>query len=423
MTSRRHDGPFSRRRASSSAWAGPTPRTPAPRFPRIVSSLPRVAPLALPLVLNAGRGAPRPGRPRKLRENLHAAESRRMLRHKKSEASLHNFTGQWGFAGAATSSSSLSTRAFRAPAWAPTRRGAEGRLRRGLCGGTHAQRDRRWSSAHMDAGRPAACLELVDGNYTFLNEATLGQAPTIPRDHCGKAMRLRALGDGSYGAGILMEGTVLTVTSNPTRTSPVKRGQFVLESILGTPVPPPRPTSPPMRPRRALQGLRADAEAEMLAVHRASKPVLVVPRAAWTRWASPSRTSTPSATYRTLDAGQRDLKAGRQASSPARSSRIVRDLKRVIAHARRADYYWCLTEKLMATYAARGRGLEPPTTCGVGRPRRRQLQAATGAASRRNLMGIIDARRLSRGSVWPSRPSLSGQGLGARAGNRRPIVP
>jgi len=41
--------------------------------------------------------------------------------------------------------------------------------------------------------------------------------------------------------GVLTQGTVLTVTSNPTRTSPVKRGKWILEQILGTPPPPPLP--------------------------------------------------------------------------------------------------------------------------------------------------------------------------------------
>ena len=48
--------------------------------------------------------------------------------------------------------------------------------------------------------------------------------------------------------GIITHGSVLTVTSNPTRTSPVKRGKWILENILGAPPPPPPPNVPPLRP-------------------------------------------------------------------------------------------------------------------------------------------------------------------------------
>ena len=46
---------------------------------------------------------------------------------------------------------------------------------------------------------------------------------------------------GPERGGLLTQASILTVTSNPNRTSPVKRGQWVLEQILGTPPPPPPP--------------------------------------------------------------------------------------------------------------------------------------------------------------------------------------
>src|SRR5213078_2512540 len=54
-----------------------------------------------------------------------------------------------------------------------------------------------------------------------------------------------SLTDGERG-GLLTQASVLTVTSNPTRTSPVKRGRWVLEQVLGTPPPPPPPPPPPL---------------------------------------------------------------------------------------------------------------------------------------------------------------------------------
>ena len=54
--------------------------------------------------------------------------------------------------------------------------------------------------------------------------------------------------------GVLTQASVLTVTSNPTRTSPVKRGKWVLEQILGTPPPPPPPNVPELEEKGQLTG-------------------------------------------------------------------------------------------------------------------------------------------------------------------------
>lgn len=80
--------------------------------------------------------------------------------------------------------------------------------------------------------------EFIDAPYTFLNEplAKLYGIGGVT----GPAMRKVALTDRKRG-GILTQASVLTVTSNPTRTSPVKRGKFILENILNTPPPPPPP--------------------------------------------------------------------------------------------------------------------------------------------------------------------------------------
>ena len=47
--------------------------------------------------------------------------------------------------------------------------------------------------------------------------------------------------------GMITQASILTVTSNPTRTSPVKRGKWMLENILGTPPPPPPPNVPELK--------------------------------------------------------------------------------------------------------------------------------------------------------------------------------
>jgi mono/diheme cytochrome c family protein len=112
-------------------------------------------------------------------------------------------------------------------------------------------------------------LDLIDGNFTFLNRRLAqlygiedtkgnkaGQKPTrpgggyIPRD---KLVRVDL--QGTDRGGLLTQASVLAVTSNPTRTSPVKRGRWVLEQLLGTPPPLPPANVPPLEDsRRQLTG-------------------------------------------------------------------------------------------------------------------------------------------------------------------------
>jgi hypothetical protein len=77
-----------------------------------------------------------------------------------------------------------------------------------------------------------------------------------------------ALGAGSVRAGLLGHGSVLTVTSYPDRTSPVVRGKWILENLLGTPPPPPLPDVPPLRPTGA-EGTVLSMR-ERMAQHRAN---------------------------------------------------------------------------------------------------------------------------------------------------------
>ena len=91
-------------------------------------------------------------------------------------------------------------------------------------------------------------LELIDSDYTFLN-AKLAELYGI-KDVTGSQMRKVSLPKDSPRGGVLTHASILLVTSNPTRTSPVKRGQFILDNLLGTPAPPPPPDVPPLESRR-----------------------------------------------------------------------------------------------------------------------------------------------------------------------------
>ncbi len=84
-------------------------------------------------------------------------------------------------------------------------------------------------------------LEIIDADYTFANEA-LAKHYGIEGVK-GKNMRRVQLDDPLRG-GVLGQGSILTVTSFPHRTSPVLRGRWILEELLGTEVPPPPPDVP-----------------------------------------------------------------------------------------------------------------------------------------------------------------------------------
>jgi hypothetical protein len=81
-------------------------------------------------------------------------------------------------------------------------------------------------------------LDLINSDYTFLNEA-LAKHYSIG-GVTGDDFRKVTLQDRNRG-GVIGMGSILVTTSLPLRTSPVKRGQFVLEELLGTPAPPPPP--------------------------------------------------------------------------------------------------------------------------------------------------------------------------------------
>lgn len=81
-------------------------------------------------------------------------------------------------------------------------------------------------------------LELIDGNYTFLNER-LARHYGVPGVEGPKFRRVTL--EGKERGGLITQASVLTVTSNASRTSPVKRGKWVLEQLLCEVPPPPPP--------------------------------------------------------------------------------------------------------------------------------------------------------------------------------------
>lgn len=194
-------------------------------------------------------------------------------------------------------------------------------------------------------------LELLDSDYTFLNERLAKQYGIDGVK--GDEMRLVKLPPDSPRGGILTQGTMLVTTSNPDRTSPVKRGVFILDNILGTPPPPPPPNIPALEDALAGRQGPPPTLRETLKLHRsatlcASCHNRMDPLGlafenfnALGRWREKDR-NLPIETAGTLITGE--------------SYKNIKDFKHILVTDHRRDFYRCLTEKML-TYAL-GRGLD-----------------------------------------------------------------
>jgi hypothetical protein len=114
-------------------------------------------------------------------------------------------------------------------------------------------------SSQLREDRPVG--ELLNANYSYVNER-LARHYRIPNVY-GSHFRRVTFADGVRG-GLLGQGSVLTVTSYPNRTSPVLRGRWLLDNILGSPPPPPPPDVPQLNDNDASgrpRSIRAQMEA------------------------------------------------------------------------------------------------------------------------------------------------------------------
>ncbi len=170
---------------------------------------------------------------KELRPNL-AEEVRRMIADPKARAMAENFAGQW-----------LETRNLQLVR--PNRKAYpafDNRLRESMAGETEE------FFMHLLRGNKSV-LEFISADYTFVDERLARHyGMDAPK---GGGFQKVAL-DPSKRRGLLTQASILTVTSDPTRTSPVKRGKWVLENILGTPPPPPPPNVPTLESSKQLTG-------------------------------------------------------------------------------------------------------------------------------------------------------------------------
>ena len=126
---------------------------------------------------------------------------------------------------------------------------------------------RRETELHFEAllREDRTVLDLIKTDHTFLNER-LAKHYGIPNVY-GSRFRRVALDSESRRGGLLRQGSVLTVTSYATRTSPVIRGHWLLGNLLGTPPPPPPANIPNLKENTVSETLPMRAR---LSAHRAN---------------------------------------------------------------------------------------------------------------------------------------------------------
>ena len=188
-------------------------------------------------------------------------------------------------------------------------------------------------------------VELLTANYTFANER-LARHYGIPNVY-GSHFRRVTLPDDTR-AGLLGQGSVLTVTAYATRTSPVLRGKWLMQNILGTPPPPPPANVPPLENTKIEGTLRQRME-----LHR-KNPVCATCHSQIDPLGFALENFDAIGRFRTMD-GKAPVDAsgvlpdGTKFDGPAAFRKVLLE--------QRASYISTLTEKLM-TYGL-GRGVEP----------------------------------------------------------------
>lgn len=208
-------------------------------------------------------------------------------------------------------------------------------------------------------------LDLIDADYTFLNQPIASHYGIVDtqgnwRNHenpvpggekiRGRSFRRVTL-QGTARGGILSHASVLTVTSNPTRTSPVKRGRWVLEQILGTPPPPPPPDVPELEEEGEVA--HGTTLRERLEQHRAD-PACANCHAKMDPIGFALENFNAIGAFRWKD-GELDIDTTAELPDGTVLQHGIVDLRQVILD-RKQQFARCLTEKLL-TYAL-GRGLE-----------------------------------------------------------------
>jgi mono/diheme cytochrome c family protein len=295
----------------------------------------------------------------KLRANLRA-QVKRMMADKKSERFFEDFAGQW-----LRTRNVLMTAISRDMEVAPVR----GFMKR--------ETDMLFEYI---ARNDRDIIELITADYSFMNQP-LAEFYGLTNLVRGDFQRVSLKPETKRG-GILTHGSFLVASSNPNRTSPVKRGLFVLENLLAVEPPPPPPDIPPLDDAQ-VAGKAPKTVREQLAAHRENKscaschahfdPIGVV-----------LENYDLIGRWRTKENGE-PIEAREKAVTGETLSGID-DLRNYFGK-KKEKFYHGATEKLM-TYAL-GRGLEPYDAVTVDRIA--AAVAADGGKFSTLLFGVIES--------------------------------
>lgn len=198
-------------------------------------------------------------------------------------------------------------------------------------------------------------LKLLDADFTYLNEplANYYGVPNVK----GKQFTKVSLA-GTQRGGLLTQASVLAVTSNPTRTSPVKRGKWILDNLLATPPPPAPPGVPELKEKGVLSGsLRKRLEQHRedpacAACHKQMDPLGFA-----------LENFDAVGAWRTSDEGQPIDASGELPDGTLVNG--VQQLRETLLKKNKDQFVRCITEKML-TYSL-GRGLEYYDKCAVDR--------------------------------------------------------
>jgi mono/diheme cytochrome c family protein len=272
-----------------------------------------------------------------------AAQVKRMLKDPKAQTLADNFAGQW-----------LNLRKLNNVAPDPARFPEFNNTLR------EAMRTETEMFFQAVVREDRSVLDFLDGRFTFVNE-TLARHYGIPGVQGDKFRRVPLVGNQRLG--VLTQASVLTVTSNPTRTSPVKRGKWVLDQILGTPPPPPPPGVGLLPDDK--KGPLTGTLRQRMEQHR-KEPMCASCHARLDPIGFGLENYDPIGRWRTRDGdypidSSGELPGGKKFQGAAQLIAILKSKQTLFARS--------LTEKLL-TYAI-GRGLEPYDRCNVDEIARR----------------------------------------------------
>lgn len=264
-----------------------------------------------------------------LRQQLDA-QITRMLQDPRSKQMVENFAGQW-----------LELRSL--AAITPNRK----RFREYTPSLADAmRRETEMLADHILRG-DRNLLEFLDADYSFINErlAEIYDIPGVSGDHFRRVSMA-----GTPRRGILGHASILTVTSQPNRTSPVLRGKFILENILDITPPPPPPELPQLEDARH-KGKRMSVR-EQLELHR-SKTACAGCHNLMDPIGFAFENYNAIGIYRETEKGEAIDTTGQLVTGEKLEN--AESLRQVILHGKRDEFLRCLTIKMM-TYAT-GRGI------------------------------------------------------------------